>query len=73
MRNFSELKKLFPSTDKVGDVFVFDIGENKLRLIAAIHFNTGRVFIRAVLIKRIKRARLELFSATKSVNLFELG
>ncbi|ADE13018.1 type II toxin-antitoxin system HigB family toxin [Sideroxydans lithotrophicus] len=48
-RNFSELRKLFPSTDKVGDVFVFDIGGNKLRLIAAIHFNTGRVFVRAVL------------------------
>ena len=40
---------LFPSTDKVGDVFVFDIAGNKLRLIAAIHFNKGRVFIRAVL------------------------
>ena len=44
-----EGQMLFPSTDKVGDVFVFDIGGNKLRLIAAIHFNTGRVFIRAVL------------------------
>ena len=47
--NFAELRALFPSADKVGDVFVFDIGGNKLRLIAAIHFNTGRVFIRAVL------------------------
>lgn len=47
--NFAELRTLFPSADKVGDVFVFDIGGNKLRLIAAIHFNTGRVFIRAVL------------------------
>ena len=48
-RNFAEVRALFPSTDKVGDVFVFDIGGNKLRLIAAIHFNTGRLFIRAVL------------------------
>ena len=48
-QHFSELKALFPSTDKVGDLFVFDIGGNKLRLIAAIHFNTGRLFIRAVL------------------------
>ncbi len=46
---FAELRALFPSTDKVGDMFVFDIGGNKLRLIAAIHFNTGRLFIRAVL------------------------
>lgn len=47
--NFADLRTIFPSTDKVGDVFVFDIGGNKLRLIAAIHFNTGRVFIRAIL------------------------
>ena len=47
--NFAELRMLFPGTYKVGDIFVFDIGGNKLRLIAAIHFNTGRVFIRAVL------------------------
>ena len=48
-RNFSALRKLFPRADKVGDVFVFDIGGNKLRLIATIHFNTGRLFIRAIL------------------------
>jgi len=48
-RNFSELRSLFPSTDKVDDVFVFDIGGNKLRLIAAIHFNTIRLFIRSIL------------------------
>jgi mRNA interferase HigB len=35
--------------DKVGDKYVFDVGGNKLRLIAAIHFNAGKVFIRAVL------------------------
>jgi mRNA interferase HigB len=33
----------------VGDKYVFDVGGNKLRLIAAIHFNAGKVFIRAVL------------------------
>jgi mRNA interferase HigB len=48
-RNFSELRTLFSSTDKVGDVYVFDIGGNKLRVIAAIHFNTGRLFIRDIL------------------------
>jgi len=48
-RNFSELRALFPSADKVGNLFVFDIGGNKLRLIAAIHFNTGQLFVRAVL------------------------
>jgi mRNA interferase HigB len=48
-RNFAEVKGFFPAVDKVGDKFVFDIGGNKLRLIAAIHFNTGKLFIRAVL------------------------
>ena len=47
--NFSELKKAFNSVDKVGDSYVFNIGGNKLRLIASIHFNTQRVFIRYIL------------------------
>ena len=51
-RNFAEVKGCFPATDKVGDKFVFDVGGNKLRLIAAIHFNAGRVFIRDVLTHR---------------------
>ncbi len=51
-RNFSEVKASCPAVDKVGDKFVFDIGGNKLRLIAAIHFNVGKVFIRAVLTHR---------------------
>lgn len=48
-RSFAEVRACFPAVDKVGDKFVFNIGGNKLRLIAAIHFNTGRVFVRAVL------------------------
>lgn len=48
-RSFAEVKACFPAVDKVGDKFVFDVGGNKLRLIAAIHFNGGRVFVRAVL------------------------
>ena len=48
-QNFAELKACFPATDKVGDKYVFDVGGNKLRLIAAIHFNHGRIFVRTVL------------------------
>ncbi len=48
-RNFAEVKACFPAADKVGGKFVFDIGGNKLRLIAAIHFNVGKVYVRAVL------------------------
>jgi mRNA interferase HigB len=28
---------------------VFNVGGNKLRIICAVHFNTGKVFIRTVL------------------------
>lgn len=51
-RKFAEVKGCFPAVDKVGDKFVFDVGGNKLRLIAAIHFNGGCVFVRAVLTHR---------------------
>jgi mRNA interferase HigB len=48
-KNFAELKKIFKSVDKVGDLFVFNISGNNLRLIASIHFNRKRVFIRFIL------------------------
>jgi mRNA interferase HigB len=48
-RTFAELKSAFSSVDKVGNLFVFDIGGNKVRLVAAIHFNHGKVFVRQVL------------------------
>ena len=48
-RSFSELRLLFPSADKVGNLTVFNIGGNKARLIAALHYNTNRIYIRAVL------------------------
>lgn len=47
--NFAQLKALFSSVDKVNDQYVFDIGGNKLRLIAQIFFERRKVFIRAIL------------------------
>jgi mRNA interferase HigB len=47
--SFAELKATFASADKVGKLTVFNIGGNKVRLIAAIHYNTHKVYIRAVL------------------------
>ena len=47
--NFAELKATFPSADQVGRLTVFNVGGNKVRLIAAIHYNRRRVYIRAVL------------------------
>ncbi len=46
---FAELRKAFPSADQVGKFTVFNIGGNKARLIAAVHYNTQRVYIRYVL------------------------
>lgn len=46
---FAELKRVFNSVDKAGDFYVFDIAGNHYRLIAAIHFNTQTLFVRAVL------------------------
>lgn len=47
--SFSELRAIFPSADKVGNLTFFNIGGNKVRLISAIHYNTQRIYIRYVL------------------------
>ncbi|HET9908477.1 MAG TPA: type II toxin-antitoxin system HigB family toxin [Anaerolineales bacterium] len=47
--SFAELRKVFPSADKLDHWIIFNIGGNKYRLIASIHFNRGKVYIRHVL------------------------
>lgn len=47
--NFAQLKEAFNATDRVGDFYVFNIGDNKYRLVAAIHFNRQMLFVRHVL------------------------
>ena len=47
--NFADLRTTFPSADLVGDLVVFNIGGNKYRLIASIHFNRSKVYIRHIL------------------------
>jgi len=46
---FGDVRETFGSADQVGKFTVFNIGGNKYRLIAAIHFNRGIVYIRHVL------------------------
>jgi mRNA interferase HigB len=46
--NFAALKAVFGAVDKAGDFYVFDLGGNKYRLIAAIHFNRQMLFVRHV-------------------------
>ncbi len=52
-QNLAELKRTFASVDMVAlnrrDFYVFNIGGNKFRLVAAIHFNTQRLFVRHIL------------------------
>ena len=51
-RNFSSfvgLRRVFPAADQVGKMTVFNVGGNKVRLVAALHYNRRRVYIRAVL------------------------
>lgn len=47
--SFPELKSMFPAADQVGKLTVFNVGGNKVRVIAAIHYNRKRIYIRAVL------------------------
>ena len=47
--NFVELRETFSSADQVGKLTVFNIGGNKVRLIAAIHYNRRKIYVRAVL------------------------
>lgn len=47
--SFAQLKAAFPSVDKVGDQYVFDVGGNKLRILANVEFRQGKIFIRQVL------------------------
>ena len=47
--SFNELRQTFPSADNVGNLTVFNVGGNKARLIAAIHYKTHRIYIRHIL------------------------
>ena len=47
--SFTEPRQSFPSADHVGNLTVFNIGANKARLVAAIHYNTHRIYIRHIL------------------------
>ncbi len=47
--DFNELRKTFASADYVDGLTVFNIGGNKYRLIASIHYNRRKVYVRNVL------------------------
>lgn len=48
-RNFHDIKQTFNSVDSVGNErFVFNVGGNKFRIVAMIHFNKRTVYLRFV-------------------------
>ena len=47
--NFPQLREIFPHADQVGKFTVFNIAGNKVRLIAAVHYNINKIYIRHVL------------------------
>jgi mRNA interferase HigB len=48
-QNFTQVRAVFPQADQVGKLTVFNIAGNNVRLIAAIHYNRQKIYIRAVL------------------------
>ena len=47
--NFADLRHIFPSADQIGRLTVFNVAGNKVRLVAALHYNRKKIYIRAVL------------------------
>jgi len=48
-RDFNELRDIFASADYVDGLTVFDVGGNKYRLIASIHYSRRKVYVREIL------------------------
>jgi mRNA interferase HigB len=48
-RSFAALRATFASADKMGNRYVFNIGGNKYRLVAAIAYSVQVLWVKAVL------------------------
>lgn len=47
--NFAALKQTFGSADQVGNCVVFDVGNNRYRLIARVFYRSHRVYVLKVM------------------------
>ena len=47
--NFQALRQTFGSADKVGNCIVFDVGNNRYRLIGRVNFEKGIVYVLKVM------------------------
>ncbi|MGH9799535.1 MAG: type II toxin-antitoxin system HigB family toxin [Blastocatellia bacterium] len=48
-KTFAEVRQTFRSADIYGTCTIFDVGNNKYRLIAWVSYKTHKVFIRSVM------------------------
>ena len=48
-KNIAEVRHVFPHADQFGRCTIFNIGGNRYRLIAAVHYNTAVIYVRHVL------------------------
>jgi mRNA interferase HigB len=46
---FADVRTVFPSVDRVGASYVFDIPHNRYRLVAEVNFTHRCVFVRRIL------------------------
>ena len=47
--NFAALKQTFGSADQVGNCVVFDVGNNRFRLIGRVNYVAGRLYVLKVM------------------------
>lgn len=47
--NFGQLKETFGTADKVGNCVVFDVGNNRFRLIGRVNFAVGIIYVLKVM------------------------
>ncbi|MCI0685431.1 MAG: type II toxin-antitoxin system HigB family toxin [Gemmataceae bacterium] len=47
--SFAELKQTFGSADRVGNCIVFDVGNNRFRLIGRVNFRKGILYVLRVM------------------------
>ena len=66
--NIAELRAVFPTADRIGKLTVFNIGGNKAGLIAAMHYNRKRVYIREYATQQ-RRPYLRFFACKEDYSL----
>jgi mRNA interferase HigB len=47
--NFGALKQTFGSADQVGDCVIFDVGNNRFRLIGRVFYGAGKLYVLRVM------------------------